>query len=86
MKKCLVVVDYQNDFVSGSLGFAEALELEEQIAQKIMEYRNNGDEVVFTFDTHQEDYMDTQGSKSTCRSLPRGYTGSSSLWAGCPIN
>ena len=60
MKKCLVVVDYQNDFVSGSLGFAEALELEEQIAQKIMEYRNNGDEVVFTFDTHQEDYMDTQ--------------------------
>ena len=60
MKKCLIVVDYQNDFVSGSLGFQEAIALEAPIAQKIAQYRSNGDEVVFTFDTHEADYMDTQ--------------------------
>ena len=32
MKKCLVVVDYQNDFVSGSLGFEKAKELDFEIA------------------------------------------------------
>lgn len=60
MKKCLIVVDYQNDFVSGSLGFPEAVELERQIVQKIKKYHADGDEVVFTFDTHGEDYMNTQ--------------------------
>lgn len=34
MKVCLVVVDYQNDFVCGSLGFAKAVELEDKIAKK----------------------------------------------------
>ena len=60
MKKCLIVVDYQNDFVSGSLGFPEAEELECSIAQKIEQYRTRGDEVMFTFDTHGEDYLNTQ--------------------------
>ena len=39
MKVCLVVVDYQNDFVCGSLGFAKAVELEDKIAKKIKLYR-----------------------------------------------
>jgi len=60
MNKCLIVVDYQNDFVSGSLGFPEAAELEWHIVQKINQYRDNGDNVVFTFDTHEENYMQTQ--------------------------
>lgn len=60
MKRCLIVVDYQEDFVSGSLGFPKAVALEENIAEKIGEYRKNGDAVVFTFDTHGENYMDTQ--------------------------
>jgi len=64
MKKCLVVVDYQNDFVSGSLGFPGATTLEQKIIGKIKEYRNNGDEIVFTFDTHGEDYMDTMEGKN----------------------
>ena len=60
MKKCLIVVDYQNDFVSGSLGFPEAAALEPGIADKIRQYRECGGEVVFTFDTHGADYLQTQ--------------------------
>ena len=60
MKKCLIVVDYQNDFVSGTLGNPKAADLEDGIAQKIKQYRENGGEVMFTFDTHFDDYLDTQ--------------------------
>lgn len=62
MKKLLVVVDYQNDFVTGSLGFEGAVALEEPIAEKIKEYRNMGDEgqIIFTMDTHDRHYMETQ--------------------------
>lgn len=52
MTRLLVVTDFQYDFVSGSLGFPKAQELEEPIAKKIEEYRANGDEIVFTLDTH----------------------------------
>jgi nicotinamidase-related amidase len=64
MKKCLIVVDYQNDFVNGSLGFPEAVETERYIAEKIKQYRENGGEIIFTFDTHGEDYMNTQEGKN----------------------
>jgi nicotinamidase-related amidase len=59
-KKCLVVVDYQNDFVCGSLGFPGAAAIEQAIVQKIERYRERGDEVIFTLDTHGEDYAGTQ--------------------------
>ena len=59
MKKLLVVVDYQNDFVNGALGFEKALLLEDGIADKILEFESNDDDVVFTLDTHYEDYMET---------------------------
>lgn len=59
MKKCLIVVDYQVDFVVGTLGFEKAEKLDEIISKKIINYRNNGDDVVFTLDTHQQNYMDT---------------------------
>ena len=64
MKKCLIVVDYQNDFVSGSLGFPEAVELEQHIVEKIEQYRSNGGEVIFTFDTHEKNYMETQEGRN----------------------
>ena len=41
-KKLLIVVDYQNDFVEGALGFPQAVALEEPIAKKIKEYRALG--------------------------------------------
>lgn len=64
MSRCLIVVDYQNDFVSGSLGFAGAETLDSAIAEKIQKYRANGDVVVFTFDTHGEDYLKTQEGRN----------------------
>lgn len=57
MKNCLIVVDYQNDFVSGALGFPEAAALDEKIAAKIARYREAGDDVMFTFDTHTPEYL-----------------------------
>lgn len=60
MKKLLLVVDYQNDFVSGSLGFPGAEKLDGPITAKINSYRANRDDVAFTMDTHGADYMDTQ--------------------------
>lgn len=59
MKKCLIVVDYQVDFVTGSLGFEGAKNLDNIIAEKIDEYHKNGDTVIFTLDTHQPDYLTT---------------------------
>ena len=64
MQKCLIVVDYQNDFVSGSLGYPESAALEQNIAAKILEYRNRGDEIIFTLDTHGGDYLQTQEGKN----------------------
>lgn len=63
MKKCLIVVDYQNDFVSGSLVFEKAKTLELGIANKINSYHVNGDDVIFTLDTHYDDYMDSYEGK-----------------------
>ena len=59
MKQCLIVVDYQNDFVCGSLGFPKAAALEEGICAKIAQYREQGGDIIFTLDTHQENYLDT---------------------------
>lgn len=60
MKKCLIVVDYQNDFVTGALGFPGAADLDGPIAEKIQSYRASGDDVIFTFDTHTSQYLLTQ--------------------------
>jgi nicotinamidase-related amidase len=60
MKKLLIVVDFQNDFVDGSLGFAEAKNLEERISQKIIQYQNEKQDIIFTFDTHDHDYLKRQ--------------------------
>ncbi|GCD11695.1 cysteine hydrolase family protein [Clostridium tagluense] len=61
--KLLLVVDYQNDFVVGSLGFLRAIEIENNIYQKVKEYQKNKDYVMFTYDTHHEDYLATREGK-----------------------
>ncbi|WP_050697787.1 cysteine hydrolase family protein [Anaeromassilibacillus senegalensis] len=63
MKKLLIVVDYQNDFVTGALGFPEAAALEDAIHDKVQQYLDGGDDVVYTMDTHGEDYSETQEGK-----------------------
>ena len=61
MKRLLIVVDYLNDFVCGSLGFDKAKELEKGILEKIAEYQN--DEIIYTLDTHFDDYLTTAEGK-----------------------
>lgn len=63
MKKTLLVVDMQNDFISGALGTPEAQKIVGAVAQKIAEYTARGDEVIFTRDTHGEDYLNTPEGK-----------------------
>lgn len=57
--KALVVVDYQIDFVNGALGFAGAELLDPLIVEKIEQCRKDGGKVIFTLDTHTEDYLNT---------------------------
>jgi len=64
MKKLLLVVDFQNDFVDGSLGFDDAEDVVEPIYAKIEEYKDNGDDIIFTRDTHDENYLKTQEGKN----------------------
>lgn len=62
-KKVLVVVDYQKDFVSGSLGFEEARELDVRIAEKVKNYKE--ELIIFTLDTHfEESYLETREGKN----------------------
>lgn len=59
MKKLLIVVDYQTDFVNGILGSEAALSVEQPIADKIAKYRSENADIVFTMDTHDEKYSET---------------------------
>ena len=61
--KCLIVVDYQVDFVSGALGNEAAAALDAGIAARIRAARQNGEDVIFTLDTHGADYMSTREGK-----------------------
>ena len=61
--KCLIVVDYQVDFVSGSLGNEAAAALEAGIAARIEAARQAGEDVIFTLDTHTPDYLATREGK-----------------------
>ena len=60
MRKVLLVVDFQKDFVDGALGFPGAEALEGPICRRIEHAREEGWEVYFTFDTHHKDYLETQ--------------------------
>lgn len=58
MKRILVVIDYQNDFVDGSLGFSGAEKLDSGISEKIASYPKGC--VFYTLDTHSSDYLETR--------------------------
>lgn len=59
MAKYLIVVDYQNDFVSGKLGSLRARNIFWNILEKIRNRITQGWQVIFTFDTHNENYLNT---------------------------
>ena len=61
MAKILVVVDMQNDFISGTLGTPEAKAIVPYVKNLIANFDGK---VFFTRDTHFDDYMDTQEGKN----------------------
>lgn len=64
MKKALVVIDYQNDFVTGALGTKQAQAVKPAVLAKIEQYRQAGYPVIYTRDTHGPDYLATQEGKN----------------------
>lgn len=61
--KTLIVVDMQKDFVNGTLGTKGAEAIVENVKTKINEYYENGDKIIFTRDTHFDDYLETNEGK-----------------------
>ena len=62
MKRTLIVVDMQKDFIDGALGTDEAVAIIENVKRKIAKYQADGEEI-FTRDTHQENYLDTKAGR-----------------------
>lgn len=58
--KTLIVVDMQNDFITGPLGTPEAQAIVPKVKKKIEEHLEHGGQVIFTRDTHHPDYLQTQ--------------------------
>lgn len=58
--KILVVVDMQNDFITGSLGTPEAQAIVPNVKKKVEESVANGDIIVYTRDTHFVNYLETR--------------------------
>ena len=61
MRKILIVIDMQNDFIDAALGTKEAVAIVESVKDKIRSY--SPEDVIATMDTHGENYMDSQEGK-----------------------
>ena len=59
----LIVVDMQNDFVSGALGTPEAQKIVPAVVKRVKEGIRRGEQILFTRDTHGADYLETQEGK-----------------------
>ncbi len=74
MRKILIVIDMQNDFIDGALGTAEARAVVRPVMEKIKEY--DRENVWATRDTHGENYLDTQeGRRLPVKHCIRGTKG-----------
>lgn len=60
-KKVLAVIDMQNDFIDGALGTREAVAIVDNVAEVIKSFDG---EVLYTRDTHLENYLSTQEGKN----------------------
>lgn len=63
MRKTLIVIDMQKDFIDGSLGTKEAVFIVDKVKEKIKQYKENGDQIIYTRDTHPENYLETREGK-----------------------
>lgn len=64
MANYLIVVDMQKDFVDGALGTREAVAIVPAVVERIKAAKENGERVIFTRDTHQENYLETQEGRN----------------------
>lgn len=64
MKKCLIVVDFQNDFIDGTLGFDGADTITNSIVDKVKQYNAENQDVIYTLDTHSSNYLETEEGKN----------------------
>lgn len=62
MRKILLVIDMQNDFIDGALGTPEAADIVERVAEEIGKYPAGN--IIATRDTHGENYLDTQEGRN----------------------
>lgn len=63
-KKLVVVVDMQKDFIDGALGSKEAVKIVDNCRKRLQKASADGDTVIFTRDTHGDDYMQTEEGKN----------------------
>jgi len=61
MRKILIVIDMQNDFIDAALGTQEAVAIVDRVKEKIASWPEEN--VIATMDTHSEDYMSSQEGK-----------------------
>ena len=61
MRKILIVIDMQNDFIDAALGTKEAVAIVDAVKKKIWTYPAR--DIIATMDTHGENYMETQEGK-----------------------
>ena len=77
----LIVVDMQNDFISGALGSAQAQAIEPAVVETILNFDGA---IYFTLDTHQENYLETQEGRrlptAHCIAGTEGWTPSAAVW------
>ena len=88
--KVLAVIDMQNDFIDGALGTKEAVQIVKMVREKVNRHLLSGGMVVYTRDTHTEDYLDTQEGKNLpvvhCVKDTMGWEISPYVYVeGCPI-
>lgn len=62
MRKLLIVVDMQKDFIDGSLGTAEARAIVEPLVELVRQYEPQN--IIATRDTHPEHYLETQEGRN----------------------
>lgn len=76
MSRLLVVIDMQNDFVTGSLGTKEAETIVPSVVAKIKAYKKAGSQIIYTRDTHEENYLETsEGRKLPVKHCVKGTWG-----------
>lgn len=82
MKQVLIVVDFQNDFVSGAFGFSGAENLEPVILSLVKSYERDGHDVIFTKTVHGKNYLETQEGKKVGFSFCISGTGGEEFYGG----